>query len=360
MTVAMALVLSAAEGRAQTTEWTGAVSTDWSIPANWSSGLPTPASGTAEIDTDLPHPAVIDGSSVAARGVTIGLRGPARLEIRNGGVLSNTWGSIGVFSASNGSVVVAGSGSRWDASNVVTVAEYGIGTLEILGGAEAHLDGLLVGLDGGGPGRRGRGTVTVSGAGSLLTTNWPEIGVFGDYGILNVLDGGRVSAPTDAYVAGPRRGEVAVRGVGSVFEIGGDLETSWSSGGEASLTVSDGGLLDVSGTIILPAHANGSAFLNIGAASGEAAAAPGLVEADGGIVFGAGTGRVVFNHTGADHSFAPMLVGAGEIMVEAGRTRLTGDQSGFTGTTSVTGGALVVDSVLRGTLGVSQAGRLEG
>jgi hypothetical protein len=76
---------------------------------------------------------------------------------------------------------------------------------------------------------------------------------------------------------------------------------------------------------------------NIGAAAGDAAAAPGTVSANT-VAFGAGTGTLVFNHTSSNYVFAPAITGAGTIDVLSGSTILAGDLSQFTGSIDESGG----------------------
>src|SRR3546814_2010554 len=72
---------------------------------------------------------------------------------------------------------------------------------------------------------------------------------------------------------------------------------------------------------------------------------------------GSGTGTLVFNHTGTDYEFSTALAsaGSGSHLVNhlAGVTQLTGDGSGFTGTTIVSGGTLIVDNTLGGSASVT-------
>ncbi|WP_240610007.1 autotransporter domain-containing protein [Billgrantia endophytica] len=79
---------------------------------------------------------------------------------------------------------------------------------------------------------------------------------------------------------------------------------------------------------------------------------------------GDGDGRIVFNHTESDHAFTSDIIGEGVIEQYAGTTLLTGDNSGFTGTTIISGGNLVVGLDGQGRLGgisrVASGGRLGG
>jgi len=355
LTGGAALILSIGQASAQTTVWTGAASADWFDPGNWTNGLPLAGSGTTRIDTNVPNAPLIDGGAAAvSRGLYVGDTRPGSLTIAGGATLSSRFASLGEIGAGGGTVLVTGTGSRWDVEGGIIVGGYGAGTIVISDGATVE-GVLLVGLDSS-PSSTGDGTVTVTGAGSLLRTSWPEIDGYRN-GRMNVLDGGRVETSSDAYLAIRRQGDVLISGAGSLWKIDQNLEIGWR--GQGSLTVADGGSLRVHDDIVLAAHADGTGTLNIGAASGAAAVAPGAATASR-VAFGPGAGRIVFNHTGDDYSFSPAISGSGEIRVEAGRTALAGDHSGFTGTTIITGGTLSSSGVLRGTLGISQAGRLSG
>jgi len=103
------------------------------------------------------------------------------------------------------------------------------------------------------------------------------------------------------------------------------------------------------GTLYLGETVSGNGVLNIGAAAGSAAVAPGELRAAQ-VLFGPGTGSVVFNHTGADYVFDTPLVGTGVLANYAGTTWLQPaatppagaplDNSAFSGTTELHGGAL--------------------
>ncbi|WP_309088017.1 autotransporter-associated beta strand repeat-containing protein [Phenylobacterium sp.] len=60
------------------------------------------------------------------------------------------------------------------------------------------------------------------------------------------------------------------------------------------------------------------------------------------LVFGPGVGRLNFNHTSINYDFGAAISGNGAINQVAGVTRLTGDNSGFAGTTTISGGTLSI------------------
>ena len=59
----------------------------------------------------------------------------------------------------------------------------------------------------------------------------------------------------------------------------------------------------------LPVQGGSIGTLNIGAAAGQAAVAPGTFNAAS-VNFGGGIGQLVFNHTGTNYTFAPVITGA--------------------------------------------------
>src|SRR5690606_11005191 len=114
-----------------------------------------------------------------------------------------------------------------------------------------------------------------------------------------------------------------------------------------TLTTTEGGTVRVgaggAGVLHIGDNMLGTGTLNIGAAATDAPAAAGVLEA-GEVRFGPAlrSKTLVFNHTEADYTFAPIVTGTGELLHAAGVTRLTGDSSAFTGGTAVEGGTLLV------------------
>ena len=82
--------------------------------------------------------------------------------------------------------------------------------------------------------------------------------------------------------------------------------------------------------------------------------------------FGAGNGTLNFNHidTSGDYVFAAavssQISGAGTINHRAGVTTLSGASGGFSGATTVSGGTLLVDGTLGGTVAVGNGASLGG
>ncbi|MBJ7499628.1 MAG: autotransporter-associated beta strand repeat-containing protein [Sphingopyxis sp.] len=199
--------------------------------------------------------------------------------------------------------------------------------------------------------------VAIAGTGS----NWTSAGsLLMTAGNFTVDQGGAASFASATFGAAPQAANLSVSGAGSSFATTGDLVIG-SGTGTAVLTVTDGGRATTGSGLQIAAQAGSTGSVNIGGIEGGAAAAAGFI--DGDIIFGPGTGELNFNHTGTDHLFANAISGTGTINHAAGTTRLTGDSSAFTGTTSVAGGRLLVDGILGGAasgLSVVTGGTLGG
>ncbi|WP_447952423.1 autotransporter outer membrane beta-barrel domain-containing protein [Sphingopyxis chilensis] len=182
--------------------------------------------------------------------------------------------------------------------------------------------------------------VAIAAAGS----NWTSTGsLLMTAGNFTVDQGGTASFASATFGAAPQAANLTVSGAGSSFATTGDLIIG-SGTGTAVLTVADGGRTVAGSGLQIAAQAGSTGTVNIGGVEGGLAAAAGFIE--GNITFGSGAGELNFNHTGTDHLFANSMSGAGSIDHAAGTTRLTGDSSAFTGTTSVAGGTLLVDGIL--------------
>jgi T5SS/PEP-CTERM-associated repeat protein/autotransporter-associated beta strand protein len=263
--------------------------------------------------------------------LSVGYQGTGTLAIQNGGAVVGTIGYIGFNAGSAGSVTVAGAGSTWTNSGGLTVGAGGTGTLTIQnGGAVNNTNGIV------GSGVGATGTVTVDGANSAWT-NSGSLNV--DTGTLTIQNGGPVS-DFAGFVGGRSglTGTVTVDGANSAWTNSGNLTVGYS--GTGTLTIRNGGTVAAGGTVRIADQAGSTGTLNIGAASGQAAAAPGTLNASS-VVFGAGTGKIVFNHTATNYVFAPSISGAGSVSVEAGTTILTGTNT-YTGGTTISAGTLQI------------------
>ena len=310
--------------------------------------------------------------------LTVGEDAWGRLYIEDGGKVTSNGAVIG--SNSFGDVLVLGTDgdgniSTWENSGNLVVGGGDAGFLTIEEGGSVTSDSVdIASASGSG------GSVTVSGtdgagaASALEVSSSLNVGVEGE-GYLTIEDGGRVES-FSGYVADQdgSTGEVTISGTdgagnASIWHSSITLQIGRRGIGE--LTVTNGGIVatDASSTIVLGAASSGSGdgTLNIGAKSGEAAAAAGEVRT-GALGFGNGIATLVFNHTDEielSARFYAAGVGTHTLKHEAGVTTLTGDSAGWIGTTDVSGGTLIVGldgvgSLATSNITVGGAGTLKG
>ncbi|MFG1373930.1 autotransporter domain-containing protein [Xanthobacter oligotrophicus] len=355
-----------------------------------------------------------DSSLTGSYDLYVGFQGSGTLNVENGGTVSAPTVYIGGYK--DGTVTVTGAKSSLS-GDTLYVGFKDAGTLNVEDGGSASASTIYIGYDKGGIGTgTGTGIATVTGSGSSLSGDTLYVG-YKAAGTLNVTDGGSVS-DKDAYLgsngiagnatvsgtgstwtnsaslhidggssltvtaggsvsdkdgylgAGGTAGTATVSGAGSIWSNSASLHVD----GGSSLTVADSGVVKVgatgTGKIDIATAADSAGTLVIGAAAADAPAAAGTLQV-GSIAFGDGTGTLVLNHTAT--SASPYDLGvkiastgtASAIDVYAGVTRLTGDDSGFQGLTTVHGGTLLVgaeggSTVLGGNVVVDSAGTLGG
>jgi T5SS/PEP-CTERM-associated repeat protein/autotransporter-associated beta strand protein len=334
--------------------WNGSASTDWFSVGNWSAIVPTNSTST-RIDTVTPNATVVGAAGAQATGLRVGVSGTGALTIQNGGTVNNTLGIIADNAGSSGTATVDGAGSRWTNSSDFYVGHNGNGTLTIRnGGAVSNVYGFI--------GRYSSSTsvATVDGAGSTWTNEDLNVGYAGS-GTLTVRNGGAVSNVYGYIGVDPgSTGAATVDGAGSAWTNSSYLYVGFS--GSGALTIRNGGSVSAS-TLSIATLAGSTGTLNIGAAAGQAASAPGTLSAAS-INFGDGTGQIVFNHTATNYIFAPAITsigtGMGTVLVKAGTTILTATNT-YTGATIIDGGTLSVNgSIAQSAVTVNAGGVLGG
>lgn len=288
----------------------------------------------------------------------IGRNGTGRgtLTVADGGEVSSREGSIGNAANAIGAVTVTGAESKWTSTANLLVGLAGTGTFTLTNGATAITANSFAGtntgangtftIDGGsrfsganftaGLNAGTMGSVTVTGAGSaLLSTVSQNIGRTGT-GSLRVLSGATASA-SSAWVGkeAGATGTALIDGTGSRWTISGDITIG--NGGAGVVTLSNQGEVSAGG-IRIAELAGSSGTLNIGAASGAAAAQAGILNS-GSITFGSGSGTLVLNHTDSAYLLSEVISGAGTISAENGRTMIDSDSTAFSGTTAISSAA---------------------
>jgi T5SS/PEP-CTERM-associated repeat protein/autotransporter-associated beta strand protein len=344
LSLAVALLAASVVPAHAQSEWIGSTS-NWFDFANWSAGRPSQTTDGI-IDTVTPNSTVIGSAGAAAKTLEIGQSGTGMLAIQSGGTLADSFGAIGNFASGVGTVTVSGAGSNWSNAGSVVVGGQGTGTLVIRDGGTVTSGGGSIGLTSG-----STGTVTVTGAGSTWT-NGPSgglnIGSFGT-GSLTIAEGAKLLniafvTPANIGNSAGSRGTVLVTGSGSLWTN--DFGLNIGNRGNGMLTIADGAIVGdgilqegiIAGPVVIANSAGSIGTLNIGAGAGDPAAAPGTLRVQR-VGFGDGTGTINFNHTSADYVFAPAISGSGTVNVLAGTTIFTGANT-YTGATAVAAGSL--------------------
>ncbi|HAC58581.1 MAG TPA: hypothetical protein DCF73_09550, partial [Rhodobiaceae bacterium] len=280
------------------------------------------------------------------------------ISIRNGGFVQSVRGQAGYDGGTTGNANISGASSRWQMLSHFSAGYFGTGIVIVSGGGLIESTQGDIGIEAG-----SQGTVTITGANSSWTNSGYVVIGYAGTGRLEILEGGSVSN-TDAYIGASNGGfgAVTVSGEDSYWFNSGILRVGRDWYGE--LTIADGATVEADGGLIIADQAGSDGALAIGAAVGGPAA-PGELLADT-VAFGAGTGRIVFNHTGEAYSFDAAISGAGGIEHWSGHTSLTADSSAFSGRTyihgggylfvnGILGGNITVDGVLGGTGSVAAA-----
>ncbi|MDP1866459.1 MAG: hypothetical protein Q8L13_08980, partial [Bradyrhizobium sp.] len=319
----LALALGAATPARGQTAWTGTTSTDWFVAGNWSAGVPTGGVNTT-IDTITPNPTVVGAAGAQASTLFVGFSSTGNLTIQNGGTLTAGAIDIGTTIGGTGTVTVSNGGTVSVSTTTV--------------GASFNAN-----------------SVTVDGVGSTWTNS--DYFIVGGFrrGALTITNGGAVSNVA-GFIGqqGVAIGTVIVDGAGSSW-TNSDILTVGNTG-SGTLTIRNGGV--VSATDVILGRVGGSGTLNIGAASGQAAAAPGTLTTPT-VSVGTGSGIIVFNHTSSNYTFAPAISGAA-VTVEAGTTILTAANT-YGGATTINGGTLTVNgSIVNSAVTVNTGGTLGG
>lgn len=302
-------------------------------------------------------------TSSGSGGFFVGGEGRGDFSLSDGATASTYGGSIGSNAGSQGNAKVSGQNTTWNVTNAsLVVGQSGKGDLKVHEGAVITVaqNALKIGSS-----ASGVGTVEVKGAGSRISSqgttgsDYLAVGQNGK-GTLVIREGGVVDAYFNILGAGTTgKGDLILDGVGSMAHSTSYTMIGWQ--GSATATVSNGSTLRADGVSgIRVAFSSGSSgTLNIGAAAEDTATGAGHILANG-ITFGAGTGKLVFNHTDANYVLASALAGGGTVEALAGTSILTGDNSNFSGSFNVNGGKLVLASdTAAATATVNAAGTLQ-
>ncbi|WP_168205418.1 hypothetical protein [Bythopirellula goksoeyrii] len=171
-------------------------------------------------------------------------------------VVSSANGYIGYRSGSSGEVIVQGGGSTWN-SGFLDVGNEGSGTLTISEGGMVNSSLTYIARR---PGSNG--VVKIDGAGSTWIANSPYIGESGN-GKLLITAGGNMSNSGNSRIGHltGSAGEASVDGLGSEWNLGGDLFVGGK--GSGVLNITGGGLVRVDDTLWIASGNGGNGFVNV-------------------------------------------------------------------------------------------------
>ena len=300
---------------------------------------------------------VTSGTWANAGAVVVGCSAPGALNL-DGGLITSSSGWLGLNNKSGegclGTATVTG--GTWQNTGNLYVGCSGSGVLKVSGGLVSNQDGCLGGVLG--MGGLGFGTATVTG-GTWQNNGNLYVGYSGS-GVLKV-SGGLVSNQNgyigfdDENAFGSNGGVGTATVTSGTWANAGNLYVGY--GGSGVLNLSGSGVVTVgSGTVTLAATSTAAGTLNFGTGPNDLA---GTLNAAA-IVGGTGTGGAVvnFNHAGP---FTPTALLQGSLSVNQlnGVTLLTGHHT-YTGLTTVSGGALVLNGSIPGAVSVLPGGFLCG
>ncbi|MCX8475870.1 MAG: autotransporter-associated beta strand repeat-containing protein [Sphingomonas sp.] len=278
--------------------------------------------------------------------LTVGSSGEGTLDITSGGTVTNTEGQVGVNDGSSGTVTVTGPNASWTNNGNLFLGYGGEGTLTIANGGtvDSTLSTFI------GRSATGVGTVTVTGAGSTLTSTPGGVFIgYGGRGTLNILDGGAViSRPSTIGESTTGSGEVLVSGAGSTWTI--DVVSTTSLGlaignqGSGLLTINDGGATNVGSVAHIGSVAGASGTLIVDGGSWT----------DQGLYVGQyGQGTMEVTGGGTVDSYYGHI---GRQLGSTGTVTVSGAGSTWTTHTSATSVGLYIGNQGTGTLAVSSGG----
>lgn len=338
-----ALVILALAGRAHgaSINWTGATSSDWNTPTNWSTGAAPTSADSVTVDTTSPNSTTIDATTTPAAGsLAVGDGATGFLLIQNGGRLTTSGDTMfGVNVGASGSAAVTGT-SSWDSTAhdiYVGYAGHGVFTINGAGAVVSDRNGSIGELGSGvgqvtvnaghwnnsgdlAVGNIGTGTLLITGGGVVQSGAATTIG--GSAGATGTvtIDGSnsQLNASATVYVGMDGAGTVNVRNGGALTSRGGNIaansknssgavvvdgtNSSWSTG-TGSLAVGYSG----TGSLLV---SNGAAVYASGASLGYFAGSSGTVTVDG--------SHSVFDTSNSSSVFLVGLDGQGAVTVRNG------------------------------------------
>ena len=190
----------------------------------------------------------------------VGGAGSATLDIKNAGSVSNTIGYVAYYPGSSANITVDGPNSTWTNSEEFYVGHEGSGTLHITNGGSVSNTTGYIGYESG-----SSAEVTVDGTGSVWNNSSRLYVGYEGSGALNITNGGKVGADVVA-IGSPycvTSGEVTVDGPGAILDSQRGLCVWSNNDGYGRLSITNGGLVCVNGSVEIKGSENHDAFINM-------------------------------------------------------------------------------------------------
>lgn len=273
----------------------------------------------------------IGGSLTVGRGITGSVSGSSAVDVNNGGTVSVT-GSIHIGGSSLsargvGTVTVTGAGSQLSSGGALNIGQWGTGTLTVSNGAVVTASTVTVGAS-----VSGSGTLNLTGGSTLASQ-----ALTGGSGLMRQLnfDGStlRATASNAAFIAGFSGAELNIAAGGLTLDTAGfDVAAASPFSGVGALTKT--GL----GTAVLAGDNSytGGTMISAGTLQLGNGGASGSIMGDV-----ANNGTLVFDRSDA-YAHGGRISGTGAVrQIGTGTTILTGNNT-YTGGTAIDGGTLQV------------------
>lgn len=257
---------------ARAEQWLGTVSGDWYDPANWDTGVPAGGADVG-INQTLPHPLVVDRGAIdlGGRSIAIGTTADGAMTITGGASLASGQSTLTGDPGSTGVVTVTGTGSLWT-TDLTAIGYEGDAILRIEDGGVVRSNSTTVARNG------GSGIITVDGIGSRweITDVNTYFGGFG-HAEMTISNGGVVTNSNRVHLGSDigASGDVVVDGAGSRWEIGENLIIGLN--GSGSLSITGGGYAEAD-IVTLGSHTPGNAASLILDGQGSELRAPGGIQ----------------------------------------------------------------------------------
>jgi fibronectin-binding autotransporter adhesin len=276
-------------------------------------------------------------SQNASSALGAGYTGNGTVRIAGGITVQSSVGYLGYNTGATGTSLVNGTGSKWTVGSDLSVGFFGSGNLDIeAGGQVSSTNNGFLGRNVG-----SNGMATVSGAGSIWSTNYFTVGYAGS-GTLIIEAGGKVSNTT-GYLGNnsSSTGIATITGTGSKWINSGSINIGY--GGNGTLNIQSGGQIS---------NIDGYLGYNSGSIGTATVTGANSIWTNSGILYIGKDGNGILNiQAGAKIS---------------NTTGYLGYASGATGTATVTGtdsiwtnsGILYVGNFGNGTLNIEAGGQV--